>query len=400
MTEEMRQPREQIATHIYRRPEGTRAAQASPHHSAPPLPLRDGAGSIGVRERVVTRHREVQPAAGESYLHRRNQLFSARAKAPTHHELAPRKARTLAQTGVPAVGGQMRVLKRPLPRYNQTPVPVRSGRYTHRSGLLWKVFGIFALLVLVALGSNFALTSSAFRVAQVSVVGTHNDILVRNIQHMGMQGQNIFLIDVVALTQRIDMLPMVASVDLEKQWPNQLQVSVTERTPVLLWQTSHGTYSVDQHGIVIAPADETTGANALMTVVDGRNQGKTAGGKGTVIHPGVQLNATDISFAVAVFAELPQVAGVTNFTLRYVDTKAAVPASGQANIGGQGRFEGYVVESKAGWLAYLGGANDANPLGNRLVELKQILALAQREQLNLATIDLRFGLRPVYTLKQ
>ncbi|HCJ36354.1 MAG TPA: hypothetical protein DHV65_18910, partial [Ktedonobacter sp.] len=63
-------------------------------------------------------------------------------------------------------------------------------------------------------------------------------------------------------------------------------------------------------------------------------------------------------------------------------------------------FEGYVVESKAGWLAYLGGANDANPLGNRLVELKQILALAQREQLNLATIDLRFGLRPVYTLKQ
>ncbi|HAE84379.1 MAG TPA: hypothetical protein DCK85_13400, partial [Ktedonobacter sp.] len=98
------------------------------------------------------------------------------------------------------------------------------------------------------------------------------------------------------------MLPMVASADLEKQWPNQLQVSVTERTPVLLWQTSHGTYSVDQHGIVIAPADETTGANALMTVVDGRNQGKTAGGKGTVIHPGVQLNATDISFAVAVFA--------------------------------------------------------------------------------------------------
>jgi hypothetical protein len=66
-------------------------------------------------------------------------------------------------------------------------------------------------------------------------------------------------------------------------------------------------------------------------------------------------------------------------------------------MGGKGV---YIIESKAGWIAYLGGANDANPLHNRLIELQQILALAQREQLNLATIDLRFDLRPVYTIKQ
>ena len=36
-----------------------------------------------------------------------------------------------------------------------------------------------------------------------------------------------------------------------------------------------------------------------------------------------------------------------------------------------------MVEGKAGWVAYLGVANDANPLDNRLVELQQILALAQ-----------------------
>jgi hypothetical protein len=34
-----------------------------------------------------------------------------------------------------------------------------------------------------------------------------------------------------------------------------------------------------------------------------------------------------------------------------------------------------------------------------LVELQRILTLAQKQQLHLATIDLRFGLRPVYTLK-
>jgi hypothetical protein len=376
MTEHKTQPKEQIATHIYRRPEARELSAT--------------ADSASTRQRVVTRHREVQPTAGESYVQRRNRLYSARTKAPAHHAPTPRRARTLAQTGVPAVTG----LKRPLPRYHHTPVPVRSGRrHTHRLGFLWRIFGFFAVVVMMMLGANFALTSSAFRVAQVSVVGTHNDLLVSSIQHMGMQGQNIFLIDVVALTDRIEMLPVVASANLEKQWPNQLQVSVTERTPALLWQTPHGTYSVDRHGVVIAPASETMGADALMTVVDMPQRGKISGGKGTEIHPGVQLNAADIAFAMTVFADLPKVAGITDFSLRYIDTMPAV----LANMGGHG---GYVVESKAGWTAYLGGANDANPLNNRLIELQQILTLAQREQLSLATIDLRFGLRPVYTLKQ
>jgi hypothetical protein len=55
--------------------------------------------------------------------------------------------------------------------------------------------------------------------------------------------------------------------------------------------------------------------------------------------------------------------------------------------------------SSNGWLAYLGAADDNNPLDNRLIELQQILNMAQQKQLNLATIDLRFGLRPVYRLK-
>jgi hypothetical protein len=34
-----------------------------------------------------------------------------------------------------------------------------------------------------------------------------------------------------------------------------------------------------------------------------------------------------------------------------------------------------------------------------VIELQQILALAHKQQLDLATIDLRYGLHPVYTLK-
>ncbi|GAC1377894.1 MAG: hypothetical protein NVS4B7_02460 [Ktedonobacteraceae bacterium] len=351
------------------------------------------------RRRVVTKPTVIQPDAGDRFVARRNQMYSTRAKAPTYTNMVPR---TLAQTGVRAASGQMRVIKR-LPQYHAfpaSPIPIRSGRRSaQHSGLLWKILGAFVLLMVVGISANFALTSTAFRVTQVSVVGTQNALLIHNIQHMGMQGQNIFFMDIASLTNRIDLLPMVASANLEKQWPNQLSVTITERQPVLLWQTKQGTYSVDKDGVVIAPASETTGTNALMTVVDMRaciGNSCAHADSGGQIHPGVRLSRADIIFAMNAFASLPKIVGVTDFVLRYDNAIPATLVNGQKNLASYGS---YIVESKVGWLAYLGGPDDANSLNNRLLELQQILAFAQQQQLNLATVDLRFGLRPVYTLK-
>src|SRR5579872_4943836 len=129
---------------------------------------------------------------------------------------------------------------------------------------------------------------------------------------MGMQGQNIFLIDIPDFTGRVDALPVVASANISKEWPNSLTVSVVERLPVLLWQTPRATFSVDQHGIVIGLASATAGTVHLMTVVDARITGVTQR-----VQPGTQLSAADIAFARQVFAQLPSVAGITAFTLRY-----------------------------------------------------------------------------------
>lgn len=400
MTNEKKLPKEQIASHIYRRPgasstplrRGRRPGEVGNSAMRKEREERySAATNVRSRQRVVTTPRAVLPEAGERFVARRNQISSARTKPQASIEMVPR---TLAQTGVPASSGSIRAIKR-LPRYHAapmaSPIPVRSGRHsTRRSGLLWKILGAFALVVLVGLGANFALTSTAFRIAQVNVAGTHNTLLIEKIQHMGMQGQNIFVMDTAGLTDRIDLLPMVASASLEKQWPNQLLVTVSERQPVLLWQTKQGTYSVGKDGVVIAPASETSGTDALMTVVDTRQLGKNS------IYPGMRMNATEIAFVVTLFARLPQIVGGEGFTLRYDDTVPATLAKGQHDPGSYGS---YVVESKAGWVAYLGGPNDTNPLDNRLAELQQILALAQQQQINLATVDLRFGLRPVYTVK-
>jgi hypothetical protein len=330
------------------------------------------------RRRVVTTPKEiVQPTP---WADRQAHMRRAAAVPSAKNRLMKR---TLAQTGLPAHEGQVRLI-RSLPRQPRAAqVPVRSGQRVVRRGRFWRRFlSLFALLVICTLGAGFAFGSPNFRVQQVNVVGTQNRTLIHSIQHIGMQGQNIFLLDAGALTTRIEALPVVASVNLEKQLPNQLNVSVVERTPVLLWQTQQGKFSVDSNGVVIASTSKTSGTDHLMTVVDVRR-----GAAAQRLLPGFRLNAANIAFATQLFARLPQLTGVSSFTLRY----DAVP-----------RQEGYAsfeVVSSNGWLAYLGNADDSNPLDNRLVELQQILNYAQQQQLNLATIDLRFGLHPVYTLK-
>jgi cell division septal protein FtsQ len=307
----------------------------------------------------------------------------ARNVRPSTPRTAHRQVkRTLARTGIAAPEGPVRVV-RPLPRPH-TPIPVRSGQQ-RRKRTFWRRFlTLFALIALAMVAAGFALFSSNFRVQQVAVAGTSDPALVHTIQHMGMQGQNIFLIDVTDFTSRVDAMPVVASASIQKAWPNQLTVTVVERLPVLLWQTPRATFSVDSHGIVIGLASQAAGADHLMTVVDARTKGVTQR-----IQPGTRLNTTDIAFALQVFEQLPQVAGVTAFTLRY-----------NATPGGQPSVNGwFIVVSQQGWMAYLGSADDTNPLDNRLIELQQILSKAREQQLNLATIDLRYGLRPVYTVK-
>ncbi len=387
---EYRRPKEQIAIHTYKHqvPGETGMYGEASKARREGLPSSRGtARAETVRPRRVVRMPDsvVEPTPWAE-----RQAIQRRAHANPHasYSNSRLKPRTLAQTGAPAASGQMRTIK-PLPKQRiSSPVPVRSGRKM-RGGFWGRLLGFFAVVVIGIVGVTFALTSSTFRVQQVNVLGTSNTALVNTIEHMGIQGQNVFLLNTAAFTALIAGIPLVASVSLGKQLPNSLTVTVVERTPVLLWQTKQGIYSVDKTGMVIALASETTSADGLMTVVDMRNSGGKAVGAVPcacpAVHPGVRLNATDIAFATEVFAHLPQLTGINSFKLRY------------DNVGqGNGSF---TVESSDGWIAYLGGADNANPLDNRLIELKQILTLAQQQQLNLATIDLRFGLRPVYTLK-
>ena len=332
--------------------------------------------------------------AWRSFERRQQELRRVRARPSRRSEVA---SRTLAQTGMRASSGRIQAVRRPLP-YKSSPVPIRSGRNRVRRSFFWRLLGVLALSVMLVLVINFSLGSNAFRLEQVKVVGTHNDALISKIQSMGMQGENIFLLNAQAMAARIEASPLVSSVELDKQLPNQLVVTVVERKPVVLWQTRQGTFSVDRTGMVVASSSDTPGADQLGTVVDSTNMDngvQEANAAVPALHPGSYLKQVDIAFAVDALQRIPKVTGINAFKLHYDGTMYA----STINQAGQESKGSYIIESSDGWKAYLGNSQDANPLNNRLLELRALLKLAQQQQLNIGTIDLRYGLRPVFTLQ-
>jgi cell division septal protein FtsQ len=397
MTEKRQLP-EQMASHTYRK-QSARGAMAHPI-SKQALHQEAGRGERQEVQRVVTIPDADPSTAWNAFAQRQEQRRRARDR-PVYEEPVPVATRTYAQTGTRASSGRLKAIRR-LPTYAGSPVPTRSGHRQSKRGFLWKLLSLFVGIIALVFVANLVLTGSAFRIEHINIVGVQSAVLSHTILHSGIQGQNIFLVNVMVLEGRIEASSFVASAHISKQWPDQVTVSVVERRPVLLWKTAQGTYSVDNQGMVIAPADETPGVDSLKTVIDTNSQlnvqssGRQARSQVAGIHVGVHLNQADVAFAVDVFDRLPQLTGINNFTLRYSGTIYANTNKQSGRSDGQGS---YIVESPAGWLAYLGGSNDANPLDNRLIELQKILAMLQPQQSNLATVDLRYGLDPVYTLK-
>lgn len=343
-----------------------------------------GGKAVVAGRRVVTMpHEAVQPL---TWAERHARYRGQPTDQPAQERLVPR---TLAQTGRPAAVGQMRVRK-PLPRQHAVSrVPSRSGKL-RRSRSFWRRFlGLLFVLAVVGGGIGFALLSPTFRVQQIDISGTQNPQLIASIRRMGIEGQDIFLLNQSALTTRLESLPPVASASLGVELPSTVMVAIQERVPVLLWQAGKVTFGLAQDGTVIAQQSNLSGTEHLALVVDTRHSAAQ-------VRPGTRFNAADIVFVEQVFEQVPGIEGVAPFSLQYVDSLSVGGHTVPANQAGSGS---YVIVSANGWRAYLGDSQNSSSLADRLQELQQILSIVRQKNLRIATIDLRFGLRPTYTLK-
>lgn len=332
-----------------------------------------------VKRKVTMPHEAIQPLSWAE----RHKRF----RQPTQSTSPRLVARTLSQTGRPAPVGRLRA-SRPLPRSSsRAAVPARQRRQRNRS--FWgKFLGFLAVLAVIVGGVSFALASSTFHVQHLTVTGTQNRELIASIKDMGIQDQNVFFLNKSALAAQLERWPLVASASLAIQLPDTVLVNVQERMPVLLWQSGQKIYAVAQDGMVIAEQSKQSDASGLTMVVDKRSN--------VQVRPGTRFSAQNILFAEQLFQQLPDIQGIAPFALQYVDK---ILVDGRVEPANEGNGGSYVVVASDGWQAYLGDETNDNSLANRLLELQQILNLAKQQHLVLATIDVRFGLRPTYTLK-
>lgn len=100
------------------------------------------------------------------------------------------------------------------------------------------------------------LLSGDFAIDDVTVRGAQIGDPVEIAASTGAFGESVFQVESDQVAQRLAALPYVERVDVETRLPSRLVVSVTERTPVLVWQTSEQAFLIDSRGQVLAAGND------------------------------------------------------------------------------------------------------------------------------------------------
>ena len=69
------------------------------------------------------------------------------------------------------------------------------------------------------------------------------------------EGTPMVRVDTAAIEQRISALPLVRSVEVDRDWPTTLRIDVRRRVPVAVTSTPGGYELVDRDGVVLRPVD-------------------------------------------------------------------------------------------------------------------------------------------------
>lgn len=151
---------------------------------------------------------------------------------------------------------------------------------------------------------------------------------------------NLFHLHTARLEAALMSLPTVRSARVQARLPDQLQVSVEERVPILVWRHAGAAWLVDVEGVILAPAPL---GEDLPTVDDQRSTGLSA-------PSGAALMSGDQSASGARVApldlEVARVLGaVTPAHLRSAASELSLSVSDA---------EGWVMESDRGWRAVFG----------------------------------------------
>jgi len=132
--------------------------------------------------------------------------------------------------------------------------PVVTGRFSRRRFLRW--FGraqVIALvtILLVGFGVWVVYASSWLGVKSVDVEGT-SYLTPREVERVADVpiGTPLARLDLNAVEDRVAELPAVASVDVERDWPDGVHIVIQERTAIAVVKQDHKLHGMDAEGVL------------------------------------------------------------------------------------------------------------------------------------------------------
>ncbi|HEU0286362.1 MAG TPA: FtsQ-type POTRA domain-containing protein [Nocardioidaceae bacterium] len=132
--------------------------------------------------------------------------------------------------------------------------PVVAGRFSRRRFLHW--FGraqVIALvtILLVGFGVWVVYASSWLGVKSVDVDGT-SYLTPREVERVADVpiGTPLARLDLNAVEDRVAELPAVASVDVERDWPDGVHIVIQERTAIAVVKQDHKLHGMDADGVL------------------------------------------------------------------------------------------------------------------------------------------------------
>ncbi|MXX19156.1 MAG: FtsQ-type POTRA domain-containing protein [Dehalococcoidia bacterium] len=220
-----------------------------------------------------------------------------------------------------------------------------------------------AVLFLGVVGAGaWAWHSPTLQVREVEVDGAVATRESEILEQVDFWGERMFTADLDGAADAIAALPLVASVEITREWPGTVHITVREREPWGSWEQAGLRYTIDREGYVLGhgppPADSTT-------IVSNESYSLRAGDR-------VDYHAVDATAAIK--EQIEQALGTRAIEFTYSPG------------------EGIRVRTEDGQTALLG---DSSSIAYKLAVWARVAEEALARDITYSTIDLRFGDRPV-----
>ncbi|MGE5595114.1 MAG: cell division protein FtsQ/DivIB [Hyphomicrobiales bacterium] len=274
-------------------------------------------------------------------------MIVRRPAAPTVGERRPRQIVRRSGRGVQAAPAS----RRRLPSVAWRP---------SRRGIL-AVAGVAVFALVIAAGA-WLWRSPLLEVSHVDVDGTERITKEAIVERAGLLGQSMFTADLATAQQKIYEHPLVASVKIERVWPNTIHIEVEERQAWGVWEQGGVRYTIDRDGVVLGTTPPAPGSPVIR------------GSDTTTLRQGDRVDYQAVQATAEIYELLPRQLGTTVTEVAFLPGK------------------GVQVSTADGQSALFG---DSSSIGYKLAVWAAMAQQARAQGINYTTIDLRFGNRPV-----